>query len=478
MIKHSFKKAEIFHEWIYCTHNEPIYYNGKDYGKSITGIGNYLFAGDKKHLTIESIKEDFPRVCVAVIDRIKKEVIVDKSYICSNNLLMDVPNDYSIFLTYKKLEYNSLEDTESKLRNHLSYLIEILYKHGLRCELISINSKALYHGIIEYIYDKDRNGYKTYYGNIIDFIDKYKIKKYKFYKENIVKEVDISRYNGWTKLNSLTVSCKTPKEIYEKKIFTKEELDTLEKKSFYTKYCYGEGISLSDVYKYWDSKFDKEVHTKGHFAFTDTIYNNDIDSWRDYVKARKRASDLWKSNHNKSVREESRRNRDNAIIAYLNKNNYKSLGDHFRKTGSISIPIEFKGITYIKNRISLGMIKDYISFIDRVQLKLSKDNKYVETSRSCVVSLEDAIRLFRIFRVVVERNSNVEEFDIDYRSKQIMCGRYQLLKIYKSKKIDIIVNPDEETPQNIIVIGCHYIWYQDVVEFIKYYKLEKEFGLL
>lgn len=478
MIKHSFKKAEIFHEWIYCSHNEPIYYNGKDYGKSITGIGNYLFAGDKKHLSVESIKENFPRVCVAIINRTKKEVVIDKSYICSNDLLMDIPKDYDIFITYKKLEYGSLEDTESKLKNHLAYLIENLYNFGLRCEFIALNSKALYHGIAENVYkENNKHGHKTYYGTIVNFINKYKIKKYKFYKENIVKEVDIPRYNGWTKLDSITISCKTPKEIYEKKIFTKKELDTLEKRNFYTKYCYGEGISLSDVYKYWDSKFDKEVHTKGHFAFTNSTYN-DLHTWRDYIKARKKASEIWKSNYDKSIREESRRNRDYAIIAFLNKNNYKSLGDHFRKTGSISISIEFKGIKYIKNRLSLDTVRDYISFVDRVQLKLSKDNKYVETSRNCVVSLEDAIRLFRIFKLVVERNSNVEEFDIDYHSKQIMCGRYQLLKIYKSKKIDIIVNPDEETPQNIIVIGCHYIWYQDVIEFIKYYKLEKDFGIL
>lgn len=28
-----------------------------------------------------------------------------------------------------------------------------------------------------------------------------------------------------------------------------------------------------------------------------------------------------------------------------------------------------------------------------------------------------------------------------------------------------------------IVIGCHYIWYEDILDFIKYYKLEKDFGI-
>lgn len=476
MIKHSFKKAEIFHEWIYCTHNEPIYYNGKDYGKSITGIGNYLFAGDKKHLSVESIKENFPRACVAIINRTKKEVVIDKSYICSNDLLMDIPKDYDIFITYKKLEYDSLEDTESKLRNHLSYLIEILYKHGLRCELISINSKALYHGIIEYIYDKDRNGYKTYYGNIINFIDKYKIKKYKFYKENIIKEVDIPRYNGWTKLDSITISCKTPKEIYEKKIFTKKELDSLEKRSFYTKYCYGEGISISDVNKYWDAKFDKELHTKGHFQFKDII-QDDIITWREYIIRRKSATRLWERNYINSLREQVSNSRKEGVIKALSDKGCKSIGEYFRRTGLHYLVVNCKRLINKRNKNELESIRSSIYFYGREQLRLSKDRKYIETSRDCAVPLDNAIHLFRLVRFVYERNKDTET-SIDYSNKHIMCGKYQLLKIEFTKiQNDLDIDIDTSI-KCLITIGCHTLWYNDVIEFIKYYKLEKDFGIL
>lgn len=391
---------------------------------------------------------------------------------------MDIPKDYDIFITYKKLEYDSLEDTESKLKNHLAYLIENLYNFGLRCEFIALNSKALYHGIAENVYKENNNhGHKTYYGTIVNFINKYKIKKYKFYKENIVKEVDIPRYNGWTKLDSITISCKTPKEIYEGKIFTKKELDTLEKRSFYTKYCYGEGISLSDVYKYWDSKFDKEVHTKGHFQFKDII-QDDIITWRDYITRRKSAARLWERNYVNSLEEQVANSRKEGVIKALFDKGCKSIGEYFRRTGLHYLVVNCKRLINKRNKNELESIRSSIYFYGREQLRLSKDRKYIETSRDCVVPLDNAIHLFRLVRFVYERNKDTE-ISIDYSNKHIMCGKYQLLKIeFTKRQSDFDIIDTDNSIKCLITIGCHTLWYNDVIEFIKYYKLEKDFGIL
>ena len=388
---------------------------------------------------------------------------------------MDIPKDYDIFITYKKLEYDSLEDTESKLKNHLAYLIENLYNFGLRCEFIALNSKALYHGIAENVYkENNKLGHKTYYGTIVNFINKYKIKKYKFYKENIVKEVDIPRYNGWTKLDSITISCKTPKEIYEGKIFTEKELDILTKRSFYTKYCYGEGVSISDVNKYWNATFDKDRHIKESLPLNNI---ENIRTWREYIIQRKAVVCHWERNYINSLREQVSNSKKEGFIKALSDTGYKSIGEYFRKTGLNYLTVNYKSLVRKRNRYSLKSINSNLQFYGREQLRLSKDRKYIETSRDCVVPLDNAIHLFRLVRLVYERNKDTE-ISIDYSNKHIMCGKYQLLKIEFTKiQNDLDIDIDTSI-KCLITIGCHTLWYNDVIEFIKYYKLEKDFGIL
>lgn len=476
MIKHSFKRSEIFHEYVYCTHNEPIYYNSGRTGNNITAIGKYLFLGDKKHLTIDKIEEFTPHNCVAIIDRENKEIIINRSWKDYFDLVYDIPKDYEIFYKAGNLSSFDINDIEIKLENHLACLIEDYYKRELLNEFLVLKgNKLLYHSNTDNIYLYEHNSIKTYYGRIYDFIEKHGIKCYDFYNKNIIKNVTFDKYCGWTKTGRFTVECKTPKEIIEKKIFTREELDILTKRSFYTNYCYGEDISLSDVNKYWNAKFDKELHTKKHFPFSDVI-QDDITTWRDYIIRRKSAIRLWERNHINNLREQIANSRKEGIIKALFNENCKSIGEYFRRTGLNYLVVNCKRLVNKRNKNELESVKSTLYFYGREQLRLSKDRKYIETSRDCAVRLSDAISLFRLVKFVYEKNKGTET-SIDYSNKHIMCGKYQLLNIKFTKKNNSDFNVDNSI-KCLITIGCHTLWYNDVIEFIKYYKLEKDFGIL
>lgn len=71
-----------------------------------------------------------------------------------------------------------------------------------------------------------------------------------------------------------------------------------------------------------------------------------------------------------------------------------------------------------------------------------------------------------------------------FSDKNIICGDYKLLRIFKGRKFkdsQISVPPSSRDYLDkidwCIVVGCHYIWYEDILDFIKYYKLEKDFGI-
>lgn len=472
-VRHSYPLNEIFHrfihsdEYIYC--NNSIKYSAKN---------DILVVGDiGKNTRDEDIIDKWfvnSERCVAIINRENKKIIVNKKYNKHFYLLIDaVPNDFKIFYTKNNIPcYDILSEhnIETLLKVYSIYLIQEVIENRLKpfYNILYDNSKLLYCNL-EYLYEENKD--------IIQFIDKYKIKKYKWYNEELINDNKLIVKYGTYNYKSVKISTPTLKQIYTKNIFNKKELLEIEQCNFYTIYCYRRGIPFKDVKLYWNKIVSSKEfcnYCNKHNLYAQEDYFIDNTNWRDNIKKQKEIS----YNHDKILIEKylkiSNENKEKAIKEL--ELDYNNILDNWRKGKTLIFrKISYKRFIPNINKKEVGYWKtititiNEIDIFSNIQLRLAKN--VIETSKDAKVPLNDAIKIFKLITHYI-KNSKERLIPFHY----IKVGIYNLNYITYTDKL---TDKQEKLGYKewLIQIGCHSLWLDDVLNFIHYYKLEKDFGL-
>lgn len=284
-IRHCYPREEVYKKWI----ESPKYvYNNRS--NPVSGKGNFLQIYDiGKDNDLNYIAKNWfvirPRI-IAVINRDKKEIIVSHKYEkhCSC-LLYYIPKGYTIFhcngeIPYYDILLNHRIDIYSK---HLLYLKEQFIQHYLvDFYNVLFGKKTLYTNIDGIcIYD---NRYQFDIANIKRFIKKYKLKNSECYTVRQTIRINTNWPYYWS---TKQINIPSIKQIITNKVFNEEEKELFRKRHFYTKYCYGRGISFKDVEKYYNTKISKEdflKYCKRKNIYCLDNYLDDSLNWNTYVK--------------------------------------------------------------------------------------------------------------------------------------------------------------------------------------------------
>ncbi len=498
-IRHCYPRQEVYHRFI---HDSEYYYSNKAH--AISSKGNYLALGDiGKNKSVSDIEEYwYPGNNIfAVIDRENKKILVSHKYSdVAYELLNAIPDDYEVFHCknnipfYNILHYDNI-DALAKL--HLQYSVECYVEHYLTPFYAVCNGKKILHnsldGIIKDINNRSKdklssvafNKYAKYwsyeYGNINEFVKKYKVKRRTWYNEVLNDNFTFYIYypDSW---GYITIKLPTVKQILTNTVFTKTQQEVFRKRYFYTKYCYGRGISFADVEKYWTKEMlSQEMNVyfnKHNIYWLSEYYTEQCITWNDYVI---RSYEIDKNHHKKYIQEniaksnQNRKEAEEKAKAYINQ---KVILDDWRKGNHIKNGnISFRKFCPPKSRNQKGFWKDsYICTnnigFQNTQLKLV--NNEIITSRHARVPIENGIKIFKLLLKCIANNKQTGETRFTFGHESIKVGIYNFRSIsYCTKQTDDGRTLDYKTW--LVKIGCHNLWLDDIEDFIKYYHLEDKF---
>lgn len=494
-IRHSFPRHEVYHRWI---HSPKYCYTNSSYRYNVSGFEDWLIIGDfgknyTKDATKETVINDWfgwrKTFCVAVINRDKKQILISLKYPKqSNELLRSIPDDYEVFNTEEEIPRADILSTgglSDVLHLHANYLIEKFIERDCSQFYTLLagktrNCNKSYYDVFSI--DPNKDPYNSFI-DIINFVKKYKVKKYDWYKESTTKKVSIYIYKGWSR-DWIKVNLPSIKQIVTKKIFKPAEIDIIVKKAFYTKYCYGRGISYKLVEQNWNKPIDKISFEALGSKFKHPMSWDDIKikpaTWNDGIKV------IYESivSHYKIIDEINKKKSEEfyqEALAKVNKSSY--LLNNWREGKYIENQIvEYKcWVKSYKEGIpgywSTNSIYTKDITFSNTQLRLT-NRQTVNTSRQANVSLEDAIKMWKFYITITKDRIGIEGQPIMIRleDRHYKVGIYNLRAIqYNRKKTDDGKLLDKW--EWCVVIGCHYIWIDDFMDFIKYYNLYSIFDI-
>ena len=512
-IRHIFNAEELYHTFVY----RDEYSICKSHSTPMTAIYDFLFAGQHdqvKNITAKAdaydlIKGkrygyiDWSTCCIAVINRKDKVLVVSDKYLKYKWYIQRSLPDASKWLIINYHGYitnpniakgNYRKQLIRKYFEHLivQYVSSVLYKFRLTY------TDATYCG--EYnkreYYDERRNEALK---RIAEAVDIFKPSKTLLNTHIVDKygRVYHNRYS-WTAIDIIKLDRKqisTINQILKHKLFDKEHQLIYDKKMLYSVYCRGTLVGFT--YKQVDNLYGTTLYNDKLIYKITNIDGGKVAEWynacpkdnkpkwheiirkfyKDYEDA---ISKINKTNLDKSIKYKQ----EAAIkLAELSKHNDNV--NNWRK-GIIGKRVTVTYKHWVCSTIShAGYWEDievYNASLNNTQLRL-KDDKTIETSRFCRVSLHDAIRLYRLFvadttkeNIVEVINSNKDNITINFDGFNIRCGNYKLNWFKYTNKVT-----DTNVPLNYkewcICIGCHHIWLDDFIDFIHYYHLEKDFGI-
>lgn len=490
-VRHCYPRNEVYHRWV---HEETLVYHSRHI--PVWGKYDWLFAGGypAKTATREDIAKDwgyYESRCIAVIDRNKKRALITHKWRNhSYSVKSAIPDDYEIFLTDDEIPTPYiLRDDEAVCKLHIKYLIEQFTNWYITplYNILAGRTKVIYKNPLDIFTDSNRS-----YKDIKDFVKKYKLRKYDWSKISLNENYSIRINNRmWWKTEKIAIP--SINKFVKGTVFNKKELILLEQKYFYSKYCYGNGIPFSDVVKYWNKQIPLDeavLYLRRHNNYCK--FNNVVVSqlWTDYIKIaieakrkyyrKQHQENINKSNENYRKAKEERDKLVNEVYTVADWREGKELpstvgrGVHYRK--------------YKYNSVTKSYIwtDDVIPFnfhhlFPNVQLRLTKDGRRIETSKGAVVPYDSAKELWRKFIIWINSNNVAENPIFKFDNKNIKVGIYNLRFInYCMKRTDdgqTCYNDNKSILDWLIQIGCHSIWLTDAIDFIYYYKLEKDFPL-
>ena len=481
-IKRCYKRSELYHRFIHS--DEYAYSPSGTYQLSCRD--NYLITGDiGRYKSIDDYWFNINSRIVAIINRANKRILINSNmnyYIWE--LRRALPDDYEIYYTIEKsLDNDAIFVKEKYLKHHCAYLVK-------QCTTYFNSFYAVLNDKIRNLYI-DINEIPSFYSvkELIDFVKKYKIKKYNFYNEFLIKELELVYYKGYNPIK-LYVCPPTLKQIVTGKIFNKKDTLKLQQSHFYTHHCYGYGIPFKDVIKNWNkTDWSRKLANKYNRTNVCVELLDDTNiTWNEWVKKTTNAILKNFEIEEKRCIEKSDKNREEALKLLKNSVNHSESIINWREgkrfhVGTMSV--SYRCYRKSKHRNKLGTwinekVFNYFNF-DNIQLR-KIENSYgisIETSNHAIVPLDDAIRCWKLFtKLKSQFEITNKTCDAVYRleDKNIKVGIYNLRSIKYCDKVTNLNKPLNRKDW-VIIIGCHHIWLEEILDFIKYYHLEKEFNL-
>lgn len=506
-IRHAYPRKELYHRWIHSP--EYVYVNNSH---QISGKGNYLRIGDiGKDRSIQSIEIDVDVNfnTFAVIDRTTSRILVSDRYPdFAWELIWSLPDEYEVFRCHDGIPCHDIlseEHTELLCKIHLEYIIKNISNY-LYPYYAALKGRNILHCNIDTEIDINKEIAKSYSriyktDTILAFVKKYKIKQYDWYNKTLDPNYELNCFY-LNPYSTIKIKLPTVKQIITGTIFNKKQIELFKKKRFYTKYCYGRGISYKDVDRYWnktvypldtsftsdnisyDLTYDqvKKFLKTNKIYWNDDFYNNNLVTWNDYIIITKKKEDEKEA---KYVRENVEKSKQNKLKAYEELKKY--VGNDYLKHWRDGIPFERCNYVYeykryitpnYKNKRGTWIIeKLYLEpnkVFDNIQLKLCNNN--IVTSNHASVSINEAIKCYKLLQVCKEKYDKDGQRIFSFTNKNIHIGIYNLIEIAYTPKYK-----DDGTPLPIttwlIRIGCHKIWLDDFENFVHYYHLEDTFGI-
>lgn len=494
-IRHCYPRKEVYHRWI---HDSEYVYSNQAH--AVSGKGNYLqIFNIGKRTAVSDIEEYWSyhkNRMIAVIDRNEKKIVISRKYTDNwHELYRAVPDDYEIFWcldTIPCFDILTVEKREILCKEHLRTATSIYTEHILTPFYNVLEGKKVLHNNINNLSNPYRYCDKQFTKEAINkFVKKYRVKKYSWYKETLNPNFKLHNYypDSWSVLK---IELPSVKKILTETVFTKHQKELFEKKYFYTKYCFGKGISFKDVERYWNVPCEpstaKAFFDKRNCYWLDD-YDNGCKTWNDFVI---RFNQVDKKRYEVYIEEQVKKSNENFLEAQrqaaLMLNGSRPV-DLWRENNTRQLST--KGVKYRKFVIPFSRnkyghwIDDYVYAgnnikFENIQLRLIKDKKLIETSKYASVPYDSAKELWHKFIIWINSNRVAENPYFSFNNKNIKVGLYNLRFIrYCTKRTDngkTIYNENgKPTLDWLIQIGCHSIWLTDVLDFINYYKLEKDF---
>nr|DAH00206.1 MAG TPA: hypothetical protein [Crassvirales sp.] len=505
-IRHAYPRRELYHRWIHSP--EYVYVNNS---RQISGKGNYLRIGDigkdKSTLCIER-DVDVNYSTFAVIDRTTSRILIsDKYLIFALELLRALPNEYEVFRCHGAIPCHDIlseKHTELLCKIHLEYLIKKISGY-LYPYYAALKGRNVLHCDIDTEMDKNKETlklcnliYRT--DNILAFVKKYKIKQYDWYNKTLDPNYELNSYYSNPRY-IVRIKLPTVKQIVTGTIFNKSQIELFKKKRFYTKYCYGRGISFKNVNKYWNktvaplntnstndnSSYDltynqvKQFFQVNKVYWNDDFYNNNLITWNNYIIL---ANQKENEKNNEYIKENIEKSKQNELKAREELKKYIGTDylKHWRDNKGLNVHKYVEYEKFIKSKYKSGRgswntVKLYLNYRNafaNIQLKLHNDT--IITSNDASVPINEAVRCYKILQVCKEKYNKEGKKTFSFVEQNIHIGIYKLIEISYTRKYDdnCCILPITTW---LIRIGCHRIWLDDFENFVHYYNLEDTFGI-
>lgn len=485
-IKRCYPRKELYHRWVHSP--EYVYSMGSN-SPRCSASDEFLCINDHgAYSDIASAWEYYKDKVVAIIDREHKRVIFNMNYrLIVSECFRAIPDNYDIFYSIGDIPSPTILFTgelETLVLTHISYLVKVYIEDNLtNAYKALISDTKVCHIDIDGIYDIAGYTpiyYRISYSNIKEFAKKYKLKQYSWYDKPFDFKCKCVYYEGFRE-RYITVYPKSLKKIINKQIFTKSETTIIKQKRFYTTYCYGHGVSYNNVVKNWDKPFDKEYFRK---YYKNKNWSIDVDNpefkvWQDGIIALREAEWSYIRKLDKENTAKSDANYKEAFALYEKVCSEISIKEW--REGVIpkihTIPYQRYCPSYNKNRI--GVWKEAYLYpshkiFSNVQLRLR--NNTIQTSKSATVPLIDAVNAWDFLHSVIKQyeNSNKQHIAVSVDPQTHKIGLYGIVHIhYGTKCTDKKEILDKK--EWCVIVGCHKLWRDDIVDFINYYNLWDKF---
>lgn len=502
-VRHCFPRQEVYHRWV---HDDTYVYSNQRY--LVSGRYNWLFAlclnkNANKDIITYCWDSNYSRNCIAVINRDIKAILVNTTFFKrSDELFSSIPDDYQVFLTEETITNPNILSTgelSKVIKVHAKYLIKnFIDRQLIECYGVLKGRRKLIHTDVNGLFKcKDeryvyQNWYKYVdYDRVYNFVKKYKVKHYDWYNKPFDDTISVRDDFNWSNYTYYDVPFPSLKKIITGTVFNKKEKLKLEQSYFYGLYCRGYGISYKELETRWNDDYNqdefKALFNKHNININ--LYNRpELIKWKDGIKL---YAKVVEANTRKVLDDNIRKSADNynkAIEEYNNKYYEEKLKDwrnfcRYNYNNCIEydkyIVTSFKHCTgyWKKDR---GYLK--IKF-NNIQLRYKKDklnSKYdlVETSNNANVTLDQAITMYNLYKRTTLNDNPEKGIMIKhvFNNKNIKVGLYNLRSIeFRQKQTDNGKLLDKW--EYVVVIGCHRIWIDDFMSFVKYYNLEDKFGI-
>lgn len=506
-VRHCFPRKEVYHRWI---HDGTYVYSNQNY--IVSGKYDWLFAfrlnknADRNTITYSwNSRIDYNAYCcVAVINRDAKIILVNTSFFkISEELLGSIPDDYQIFLTEESITNPHILSTgelSEVIKVHAKYLIKTFVDRSL-AEIYGVlkGKREVVHRDINSLFKckNERYVYQNWYNyadydKIYDFVKKYKVKQYDWYNKPLDNVINIRDDFNWSKYDYYDVPFPSLKQVINNTVFTKKEKLKLEQSYFYGLYCRGYGISRKELETHWNDDYNKDK-LKALFDKRNIAINLDNRSelikWKDGIKLYAKVVENVTRNTLEANIRKSNDNYNKAVEQYNNQHYEERLKDwrDFSTSKCYNTYITYNRFVVDSFKRGVGSwvtdkLYPKIKF-NNIQLRYRKNKNnpeydIVETSNNASVTLDQAIMMYKLYKRTTFNDNPQEGIMIkhEFNNRDIKIGLYNLRGIeFRQKQTDNGKLLDKW--EYIVIIGCHHIWIDDFMSFVKYYNLEDKFGI-